>query len=189
MVSNSRTGRELTASTWPSSSSRTWRELGSTSMRWNGSRGWATFSSSSSYQASKAPKSRITSPARSGSAGRNPAPGRTWPAARRSTASPAVLCTANGIRGSSTRSAVTSARATPTSSPGPAAADTAPAGTSSPRTSCTGTAYDGTIRRGSQTSTARVLSTTVSPPSTAWIRFAVGSCRSSPKPLAISSRT
>jgi len=32
MVSNSRTGRELTASTWPSSSSRTWRELGSTSI-------------------------------------------------------------------------------------------------------------------------------------------------------------
>ena len=187
MVSNSSTGRELTASTWPSSSSRTWRELGSTSMRWNGSRGWATFSSSSSYQASKAAKSRITSPARSGSAGRKPAPGRTWPAALRSTASPAVLCTVNGIRGSSTRSAVTSASATPTSPPTTPAA--APAGTRSPRTSSTGTAYDGTIRLGSQTSTARVLSTIVSPPSTAWIRFAVGSCRSWPKPLAISSRT
>ena len=187
MVSNSRTGRELTASSWPSSSSRTWRELGSTSIRWNGSRGWPTFSSSSSYQASKAPKSRTTSPARSGSAGRKPAPDRTCPAARRSTISPEALCTVNGTLGSSTRSAVTSARGTPTSSPGPAAAG--PAGISSPRTSCTGTAYDGTTRRGSQTSTARVLSTTVSPPSTAWIRFAVGSYRSWPNPLASSSRT
>ena len=98
-----------------------------------------------------------------------------------------MLCTPNGTLGSSTRSAVTSGSRTPASPSGPAAA--APAGTSSPRTSPAGTAYDGTTRRGSQTSTARVLSTTVSPPSTARIRLAVGSCRSSPKPLASRSRT
>ena len=50
----------LCASTCPSSSTRTSRELGRISIAWNGSRGWAKICSSSSYQASKPSKSRIT---------------------------------------------------------------------------------------------------------------------------------
>ena len=46
-----------------------------------------------------------------------------------------------------------------------------------------------TIRLGSQTSTARVLSTTVRPPSSARMRLAVGSYRSWPNPLASNPRT
>ena len=42
-------------------------------------------------------------------------------------------------------------------------------------TCSTGTAYDGTTRRGSQTSMARLLSITVSSPSTARTRLSVGS--------------
>jgi hypothetical protein len=49
------------------------------------------------------------------------------------------------------------------------------AGTRSTRRSSDGIAYDGTTRRGSQTSIARVLSSTVSEPSLARIRFSVGS--------------
>ena len=62
-------------------------------------------------------------------------------------------------------------------------------GASSPRTSSTGTAYSGTTRRGSQTSSARVLSTTISPPSVARMRFSIGSWRSSRSRCIIASRT
>jgi hypothetical protein len=47
----------------------------------------------------------------------------------------------------------------------------AAAGTSSPRRSSSGTAYEGTTRRGSQTSSARVVSTTGRSPANARIRL------------------
>ena len=55
--------------------------------------------------------------------------------------------------------------------------------------SLAGTAYDGTMRRGSQTSTALVLSSTVTSPSVARMRLAVGSYRSWPNPAASKLRT
>ena len=62
-------------------------------------------------------------------------------------------------------------------------------GVSSPCTSSVGTAYSGTTRRGSQTSSARRLSTTVSPPSSARTRLSIGSWRSSRSRCIIASRT
>ena len=58
--------------------------------------------------------------------------------------------------------------------PGTSSSDDA-AGASGTRMSASGTANDGQTRRGSQTSIARVLSTTVSPPRTPRTRRSIGS--------------
>ena len=62
------------------------------------------------------------------------------------------------------------------------------AGAISARRSSSGTAYVGTTRCGSQTSIARVVSTTVSPPSVARIRLSIGSCRRTPSSFISTSR-
>jgi hypothetical protein len=153
----------LSAIASPSSSIRTWRELRRMSTRWNGSRGWPTIRSSSSYQASNAWKSSSTYAARSGSAGRNAARSRVTSPARSVSSAPGQECTVNGIPGCRISGGDSSA------------ASSTRVGSSSARTSAAGTANVGEMRRGSHTSRARVLSTTVSSPIVARRRFSVGS--------------
>ena len=76
------------------------------------------------------------------------------------TGSPAAVWTANGMPGCSMP---------------PAAASVAGAGPIAALMSASGTAYVGTTRRGSHTSSARVLSSAGSSPIVARTRFAVGS--------------
>ena len=95
-----------------------------------------------------------------------------------------MLRTANGTLGSSTAPTAQLRRVAAS----PERRATTAAGAISARTSSSGTAYVGTTRRGSQTSIARVLSTTVSPPSVARIRLSIGSCRRTPSSFISTSR-
>ena len=106
-VSNNSSGRDDSASSRPSHSKRTCRVLARMSMRLNGSCGWETIGSSSSCQ-SKALKSKVRYPARSGSSGRNAAAGHRRPPTMTSNISPVQLCAVKGFVGTRTGSSARS---------------------------------------------------------------------------------